>query len=685
LTTKLPKIRINILNPYEVVKQQFVRFENPIPEDIPFEERMGYLLDIGNKAQGEFEKEYIKLTQYLKEYDPLYLCSFCSYYFARQEEGFDEEAIKGSIDFPPFYLEIIQCLSLIRERTITAKPLKNDVEDFKTTVTKLNQGQTYSYLRLIEKAENQEDIGSIILRTEMMVHTLAVRNWAYIEQMEKIANELAGLIKDKFTKSIGFDPNIFLKILFGLVSLTENKVNIHYRKTLSFIKANNFNDVFDNYEASFGNVEKTNSSVWEEIWNTVGKKLENLKVLFLQHSDLFLSNIFTHNLVEIFEHFKKEITKKDITKILDKLSLNFGALSTINKDFIFLDNPIHSNPFIKLDTNEYYSVIPHMFVHLGVDLLEKFISDNNALKKDYLSKKGKYLENKVEDLFNKSFPSADIITGSMWECSTENKTFENDLTILIKDFAIIIECKSGTISSPAKRGAPDRLFKTMKELVVEPSEQAIRFQNYLKSNPKLHTLKTKSGSVNQIDSSKIKYYVPLGITLSNLGSIGCNLKKLIGAKIITHKLDELAPSISFSDLEYIFEILTLQSEKIHYLSRRREFEAHLTFNGDEMDLFGFYLDNGFNIGETEFDELNHIDLTLKSKELDPYFIGKSRGIDVKKPYLQKTKYWTDLLKKIENSSENWLMASYILLNLPKEDQIKFEKNLKKLFISFIDG
>jgi hypothetical protein len=43
-----------------------------------------------------------------------------------------------------------------------------------------------------------------------------------------------------------------------------------------------------------------------------------------------------------------------------------------------------------------------------------------------------------------------------------------------------------------------------------------------------------------------------------------------------------------------------------------------------MDLFGFYLDNGFNIGETEYDEGFHINLTLKSKELDPYFIGKHR-------------------------------------------------------------
>jgi len=73
-----------------------------------------------------------------------------------------------------------------------------------------------------------------------------------------------------------------------------------------------------------------------------------------------------------------------------------------------------------------------------------------------------------------------------------------------------------------------------------------------------------------------------------------------------------------------------------------------------------------------------IDLTLKSKELDPYFIGRSRGVQVTKPFLQKSKYWNDLLNRLEEKKEKCRMASYILLNLPKEDQIKYEKNLKHL-------
>ena len=125
------------------------------------------------------------------------------------------------------------------------------------------------------------------------------------------------------------------------------------------------------------------------------------------------------------------------------------------------------------------------------------------------------------------------------------KEYENDLIVLIDSFAIVVEEKSGVISDPAKRGAPERLFKTLKHLMEEPSEQALRFVKFLETNKKEHTFSTRKGTSNAINNENIKYYIPLGITFSNLGMIGSNLKKLIEAKIVDKSLEELAPSMSF--------------------------------------------------------------------------------------------------------------------------------------------
>jgi hypothetical protein len=132
-------------------------------------------------------------------------------------------------------------------------------------------------------------------------------------------------------------------------------------------------------------------------------------------------------------------------------------------------------------------------------------------------------------------------------------------------------------------------------------------------------------------------------------------------------------------LEILFELLPYEAQKIHYLARRREFEAHVIYHGDELDLFGFYLDNGFNIGEEEYKRQLHMNLSMKSKELDPYIVGSRRGKVVAKPEMAMTQWWKNLLSFINiRKGQIWLQASYILLNAPKEDQIKFENKFKRM-------
>ncbi|MDN3551011.1 hypothetical protein [Mucilaginibacter aquaedulcis] len=672
--------------PYEVVKHGMYEYRNPFPDDMDFDQRLAVLLKIGENAAQDFEKDYVRLLDYFRDFDPLYLLSFSVMYFLAHQEGIDREAIEGKDEFPPFYIEVLQCLSLFHERTISVRPLVEKADDFHELLKSLNTNQSYRYYEIAKDVKNEVELRGVTLRMEMMSHTLAVRNWAYEPQMQKVAYDLAALVENEFTDKIGISPKQLLDILFNSVELTNDRLNVHLNKLRPLIKAKNYKEVFDRYEASFPNADFTDEEKRLSIWKQSGKNLKNLNYMLFSHADLKLPEIFTFCLEDLKNLSAVECSDEQITKIFDELSYEFGDLKDYDKDHIFLNNPVHQKPFIRLEEKSYFSAINFLLFHLGVDLLEGLIAKDKGLKELYLKAKGKYLENTLEELFRNSFPTATLLAGSIWRDPKSKKEYENDLIVLINDFAFIIEAKSGAISPPARRGATERLYKTLKELVVEPSEQAIRFQNYLKGNLGIHKFSTRNKVINVVDSGAIKYYVPLGITLSNLGPIGCNLKKLTDAGIIGHKLEELAPSISITDLEVIFELLPLEAQKVHYLSRRREFEAHLQFQGDEMDLFAFYLDNGFNIGDDEYDKDFHINLTIKSKEIDPYIIGKSRGVDVPKPGLKMTPFWAALLNKFEKrKAQMWLQASYILLNAPEEDQKMFEQAFEKLKTQILKG
>uniref|UniRef100_UPI003B9F39C4 hypothetical protein n=1 Tax=Agrobacterium tumefaciens TaxID=358 RepID=UPI003B9F39C4 len=85
------------------------------------------------------------------------------------------------------------------------------------------------------------------------------------------------------------------------------------------------------------------------------------------------------------------------------------------------------------------------------------------------------------------------------------------------------------------------------------------------------------------------------------------------------------------------------------------------YEGDELDLLGFYLDNGFNIGDTEYSQDIVLNMALKSKELDPYFVGSREGHSVSKPRLAMTDWWNAILNRLSEARfDGWLETGFIL-------------------------
>jgi hypothetical protein len=663
---------------WEAVKLKMFKIESPFPKELSKDQKFFILKKMGEKAQEEFENNFTSLTKWFSIYDPTYLLAFCEYYFLASEEGVDEEAIKGKLDIYPHYLEILQCLALFQDRVYSAKPLDKDVIKFKKNIQGFGESLGMRYYNFPRKIDSEKEIHAYSLRLEMMISTLAIRNWAYEHQMLKISYELSSYVSEPFLKEYGFEPKLLLDILFKLVEKTNDKLNAHRQRVINFAKENDLNEILNAYEKNFPHIEKLNPEKRQELFDKFKRNKRTLIGMLIYHSDLKLSDIFTFDIKEIKSILLYEDDAK-IEKVLNEISFQFGELRSYNRDYIFLNNPVLLKPFIKIEDKKYFCSIIGLFPHMGLGIVENLIDKNKTLKEAYSQRKALYLENKLYELFKVSFPNAQIFSGSIWNCPETGKRYENDIIVLVENFAIIIEAKSGTVTGPAKRGAPDRLFKTLKELIEEPSQQAIRFLNYLKNNPAIHNFKNKNGGINVINSKNIKYFIPLGVTLSNLGSIGSNLKKLVDAEIVTKNIEELAPSISYSDLEVIFELLPFEAQKIHYLARRREFEAHVIYQGDELDLFGFYLDTGFNIGDDEYTRELHMNFSLKSKELDPYIVGSRRGKEVIKPELSMTQWWKDLLSFMAvRKGQIWLQASFILLNASKDDQIQFENGLKKM-------
>ena len=642
------------------------------PQSMSRDDRLSVLSKVAEHSEQRFQEEYFQLNDWFAKYDALYLLAFCSFYFLSQPEGVDPE-VKGSLDFYPFHLEILQAFSLTQERHFSNEPLGEEAEQLLQVMGEIGNAIQLRAMRdLVELADC--DIRQHSLLQSIRTQTTAVRNWAYLPHMRYVTRGLAETVRQDFIDLHNIDPLKLADALYGLANKAEERLNHHIGWVRSFFHQGNYASVVAAYIEPYPNQDDFDP---DTIFDMVGGDLKSFKALLLQLSDSRLHDIFIFSLKDIADVYGSDVETSALSRVFDKVSIEFGGLHDHNKEHFILDNPVWKKPFIKIDSDAYFSSTIGLMPHYTMGLLESLISEDSNLEERYRSRKGRYLEDQLEKLFKDSFPAGKIFRGSLWE-DGEDSNGENDLTAVVGGCAIVVEAKSGQISPPASRGAPDRLRRTIQDLIEEPAEQANRFIRVLKSLKEPHAFPTRQGSVNTIDPNGIRYYVPITVTLDQFGSVG-NLRSLIESGISSKTLPELASVISLTDLMVIFDILDLQSEKIHYLARRKEIDAHVVWNGDELDILAFYLGQGFNIGEAEFSGDHGLGLWLASKQLDPYYLGRDSGVSVPKPSLALTQRWRDMLQRLDLAKvDYWLEAALILLNVEIRDQQKFERFFERL-------
>jgi len=658
------------------IKMKYFEAEFDGHSDSTFAERLEILRNVGKEAAENFPAKYKTIQDWFTRYDQPQLLSFAFYYFMLSPAGYDEEAVEGSLQFPPYYQELLQAFALTLPRSYTPQPFSHEVKKFRDDFKEIGELNRRKHFDFPQSVTSAEDLPFHLLRTEMMMYTTAVRNWSYEHKMQEVTLGLAANIGTVFEIHHGFDPVAFLNMIYRMTDEVQERVNAHRLKTVEIMRYKHYDRVMDAYEKQFP-VMKTLPDERKQIWEKFGKNLKNLQAMLLMHSDLYLEKLFTFDYSTLEGYTEGSINSEKLKEIFSHISLKFGDLANHDSDHFLLGNPVHEKPFIETGDHTVFSSLWSVMTHFSIRMLESFCSQDEKLRKKYNDIRADYLEDQVAELFKTAFPMAKVYAGSKWT-GKDGKGYENDLLVIIDKFALVIEAKAGLVSPPAKRGAPDRLFKTLQELIEEPSVQALRFIDYLKDNPTALSLKVKKGPNNKFDASSLRYFIPLGVTLSHLGMMGSNLKQLIKAGVTGKTIEELATSISLTDLQVVFDLLPMAGEKIHYLQRRRELEANVEYIGDELDLLAWYLDDGFNLGNDE-SKYGLFKMDLKAKELDNYIIGSANREKVVKPELQKTKWWKDILLRLEEKQiQTWLETSYVLLNIPIDAQQEFERLVKEM-------
>ena len=641
------------------------------------ENRVHILQQARRHAGEEFPIQLDKLEKLLLNYNPFTILgtfSFC-YLTYLPEKGYKMNVSAPILIGQP-HVELVQALILCHcEQEFQCKPITppefQELSDLVGYVICLHRVKGMPDFAL---ASSDEEIYKLHFRSMLKEHTGIVRNWGYLEQVVRVVKTLYAPLEGDIEKELGIRICWVIETLLRQYQAIEQRLQVHFDKLKSVMRQETVEAAVETYRTEFSDTGIQIGKVQSWIEND-GCTFENVKVMLFHRNNHFVRKVFAFDLAEFISSFPNTVDASKIEQLLSQLAFYPGELRNFKREHIFLDNPIWIKPIMWATPKVLFWPIPGLFQSFCFEMMEALVCQSPALKAKYPERRAFFLEEYTAQLFQNKFSRAQYFRGSEWENPSTKQKGENDLLIVFDSVALVVEEKSGAINPVARRGGSS-IEQEINQLLIDPARQGQEFAALLRENPAQHSFKTKAGTTNLVDSTKIKQFVCLSITLERFGPLAAQIPKLQVAGMAKREIPVM-PAMSLADLEIALEFLGSPFQLVHYLTRRATFELRHEFLGDELDLLVLYLRTGFT-GKTIPDPKNLLFLSGLSQSLDRFFLNDPENPVFEKPKRALSKWWMEILAELEKKgTHRRYEIGCILLDMPDEEQQVFEKRFEE--------
>jgi len=646
-------------------------FKMPNPfADLSPADRKKEIAEIGADSAKKFEESREALIQILEKYDAVGVLAVLASYGLTVPVGDDGVKIDKT-QLQQAHVEICQGIALqispdkLQKEIATPDVIQEVWEAITTHLESLH----YREIDLPDENISESELSILTLQQRIRGNTQLVRNWGFLNQVKSIARELYTPFDQEIEASYGFTISATIDLFEHLLHDIEERNTARFKMLVELKQIVDKTEMIERYHAMI-DASRDQLDAFLNEFELDDILHEHLFYMILSHMDLRLRLQYQFSPPEIAESMGIDL--QVCRQIFDTFSYEFGALADENPDHLYLSNPIWTRPIIKEGPDSYFCTLPQLFFSFIIPSIERLIS---AVNKDGLSeRRAVYLESKISEIIGRRFPESNTETNFKWQDS--GIEYETDLITFIDSHIIIVEAKSGKITDPALRGAPDRIRKHLEEILINPNIQSRRLQEKLERlivDPDSDTNLRKSLPV---DITEIHKIIRVSVSLEDFGSIQSNLNLLEPTGWLP---DELlpCPTMTVADFETLFDFLEHPVQIVHYLIRRQELEGVVNFIGDELDLMGWYAGTLFDIDN--IDSKTDVVISGMSSDLDAYYNSLDAGIDVPKPKPKVSDLFSQILSQLESRrTPRWTEIGVILNRFSPDVQRTLAKNLVKI-------
>jgi hypothetical protein len=672
----MPKSRRRTRKPVKKREAPFLTVSRGF--DVPPEVMREAMAARSLEAETEFREKVASLEGQLASIHPPSLLAVVASY------GLQAFVIKGEVEasralgasFNQHHVEILQALMLRKQEAEwgCCPPMPDDVSMVSEALIAASDAQMLKRFPKDTGLSNE----ALLLRSvqeKLRMNTQAVRNWGHYSQVLRHSRELYSALDSVWIKHFDLPFTSIVDVMARMAERLDEQANARMQMLINVKRGGSTRKMIERYYVANPHLVGRPDSLAALMDGTPPAQAF---AMILAHTDLHLVSHYITNVAEL----AKELNfPADTVKVLfDAFSLKPGDLAANNLEHLWLDNPVWTKPFVRLNNGEIFSATPHAFFSHIHKIVERYTASAGA-QREFSDARAKFLEAKLAATVKNGLPTAKHMPKFEWRVGPAQ--YETDHVAVLDQTLVIFEAKSGILTDQGLRGAPDRARRHVEDLIVAPSTQSARLKAIIDgqgSPPTDRAAIMKALGLREDVAYKV---IRVSVSLEEFSSLAACEKELKDVGWIETDHD-LAPSMTVASLECICDILEEDYLILHYLDGRSPIQKQFDLHGDELDLLAFYLETGFCIDNVRRSNIDSLMIGGASKPIDNYYNCLDAGEPAKKPKLGLPALWRSILNAVRAKGlKGWTRATDALLSCgsPAELRLfaaKFEKMRDRL-------
>jgi len=364
---------------------------------------------------------------------------------------------------------------------------------------------------------------------------------------------------------------------------------------------------------------------------------------------------------------------------IERMSLTFGEVESRYR----LPSPTHplmTRPLVRhrrgclcpLVQLAYSSLRPAIEEYLNPDV-PPAVTKDSRIWDHYVQARAEYVEARAIDYLANALQHAHVHRNLKYSVAEDGETREAELDgLIILDTALfLIEVKAGSLSAPARRGAPKRMLRDIESLLQEAYRQALRAKRYI-SECHRATFRTRDGTEVAIDKNDFRHMFLITVTLEPMDAFSTTIYQL--QEIGFFEEGDLPWAVSLTDLRVISELAEFPSQLVHYLMRRQRLNQSGRVSAhDELDWFGHYLCEGLFFDKM-LESGAFVRLLSYTTPLDDYYsyITGQRETPAPKPAQPMPQAFREIISDLEcTHPRTYLDAAVAMLEMGEPERTDF--------------